>query len=77
MGSCLKKSKQGKKRKCLAKKTTTEGFGATEKLPPSTKFFYRNASWHTIGSKTLALEKKTLNRENINSLVKFETATLW
>lgn len=39
MGSCLKKSKQGKKRKCLAKKTTTEGFGATEKLPPSTKFF--------------------------------------
>jgi len=39
-------------------KKSTEGFGATEKLPPTKKIIFRDASRHTQLAK-LWLEKKT------------------
>lgn len=70
MGSCLKKSKQGKKRKCLAKKTPTEGFGATEKLPPSTKIFIEMHPGTHNWQQNSGFGKTTLKIGKTNSLVK-------
>jgi hypothetical protein len=75
MGSCLKKSKQGKKRKCLAKKKL-KGLGQQKNYRHPPILFTEMHPGTQLAAKHW-LWKKTLNRENINSLVKFETATLW
>lgn len=61
------------------KKQQLKGLGQQKNYrhPPN---FFTEMHPGTPGTQLAAkhwLWKKTLNRENINSLVKFETATLW